>query len=50
MKGIIVKKYGGSDVLEYADLPDPFPEKSQVLIEAHGASVTYADVKARKGE
>ncbi len=50
MKGIIVKKYGGSDVLEYADLPDPIPEKSQVLIEAHGASVNYADVKARKGD
>ena len=50
MKGIIVKKFGGSDVLEYADLPDPIPEKSQVLIEVHGASVNYADVKARKGD
>ena len=50
MKGIIVKQYGGSDVLEYADLPDPIPDESQVLIEVHGASVNYADVKARKGD
>lgn len=50
MKGITVNKYGGSDVLEYADLPDPVPEVDQVLIEVHGASVNYADIKARKGD
>ncbi|NNF47107.1 MAG: NADPH:quinone oxidoreductase family protein [Desulfofustis sp.] len=50
MKGITVKKYGSSDVLEYTDLPDPVPEIDQVLIEVHGASVNYADIKARKGE
>lgn len=50
MKGIIVNKYGGSDVLEYVDLREPIPEESQVLIEVHGASVNYADIKARKGD
>ena len=50
MKGITIKNHGGTDVMEYVDIPDPFPENSQVLIEVRGASVDYADIKARKGD
>ena len=50
MKGITIKNHGGTDVMEYVDIPDPFPENNQVLIEVRGASVNYADIKARKGD
>jgi NADPH2:quinone reductase len=36
-------------VLEYKDLPEPVPEAGQVLIEVRGASVNFADIKARLG-
>lgn len=49
MKGIQVSKFGKPEVLEYRDLPDPFLEPDQVLIEVRGASVNFADVKARSG-
>ncbi|MBT8361797.1 MAG: NADPH:quinone oxidoreductase family protein [Desulfobacterales bacterium] len=50
MKGIHVTKYGGADVLQYLDLPDPVPEAHQVLIKVKGASVNFADIKARSGK
>jgi NADPH:quinone reductase len=49
MKGILVSRLGASDVLEYKDLPEPVPEADQVLIEVRGASVNFADIKARSG-
>ena len=49
MKGIQISRFGTSEVLEYGDLPDPIPESDQVLIEVRGASVNFADVKARSG-
>lgn len=49
MKGILVSRLGASDVLEYKDLPEPVPEAGQVLIEVRGASVNFADIKARSG-
>ncbi len=49
MKGIQVTRLGGPEVLEYKDLPDPVPESHQVLIEVRGASVNFADTKARSG-
>ena len=47
MKGIIVEKFGGPEVLAYRDLDDPQPQANQVLIRVHSAGVNYADVKAR---
>ncbi|MBT8361792.1 MAG: NADPH:quinone oxidoreductase family protein [Deltaproteobacteria bacterium] len=49
MKGIQVSKLGGADVLEYKELPDPRPEPHQVLIQVRGASVNFADTRARSG-
>jgi NADPH2:quinone reductase len=49
MKGIQVSRLGTSEVLEYKDLPEPLPEAGQVLIEVRGASVNFADIKARSG-
>ena len=47
MKGILVEKFGGPDVLAYRDLDDPLPKANQVRIRVHGAGVNFADVKAR---
>jgi len=49
MKAIQVARFGTSEVLEYRDIPDPVPEAGQVLIEVRGASVNFADTKARSG-
>lgn len=49
MKGILVSEFGGPEVLNYTDLQDPVPGAGQVLIEVRGASVNYADIKARSG-
>lgn len=49
MKGILVRRFGGPEVLEYVDLPEPTPEADQVLISVEGASVNFADLKARSG-
>ena len=47
MKGIIVAKFGGPEVLAYGDIDDPQPQADQVLIRVHSAGVNFADVKAR---
>jgi len=47
MKGIIVTKFGGPEVLAYRDIDDPQPQADQVLIRVHSAGVNFADVKAR---
>ena len=49
MKGILVSEFGGPEVLRYTELQDPVPGADQVLIEVRGASVNYADIKARSG-
>jgi NADPH2:quinone reductase len=49
MKAILIKKFGGPEVLTYADLDDPQPAADQVLIRVHTVGVNFADVKARIG-
>lgn len=50
MRAILVTRFGVPEVMEYRDLPDPIPESNQVLIEVRGASVNFADIKARSGD
>jgi NADPH:quinone reductase-like Zn-dependent oxidoreductase len=49
MKGILIKEFGGSEVLAYTDIDDPQPAADQVLIWVHTLGVNFADVKARTG-
>lgn len=49
MRGIEIAEFGAAEVLHYGELQDPTPESDQVLIEVRGASVNYADIKARSG-
>ncbi len=49
MKGVVVEKFGGPEVLVYRDLDDPRPKANQVLMRVHRAGVNFADTKARVG-
>ena len=50
MKAMFFRGFGGPEVLEYGELPDPAPGPGEVVIDIHAASVNAADWKMRKGE
>lgn len=50
MKAIRYDRYGGPEVLEYADCDKPVAGPGQVLIRIHAASVNPIDWKLRSGE
>ena len=43
MKAIKVSKFGGPEVMEYVDVPDPIPGENEELIEVTSIGVNYAD-------
>src|SRR6201982_265597 len=49
MKAVYIQKFGGPEVLQYGDLPDPSAGPGQVVVDAHAASVNGADWKVRAG-
>ena len=49
MKATFFRRYGGPDVLEYGELPDPAAAAGEVLVAVHAASVNAADWKMRAG-
>jgi NADPH2:quinone reductase len=49
MKGIKVERYGGPEVLEYGDLPDPAPGAGEVLVRVRIAGVNFTDIYQRTG-
>jgi len=49
MKAIQYARYGGPEVLEFCDLPDPVAAEDGVLIEIHACSVAPGDCKLRQG-
>lgn len=50
MKACFFRRYGGPEVLEYGDVPDPVPAAGEILVRIHAASVNAADWKMRAGE
>ena len=50
MKACFFRKYGGPEVLEYGDWPDPTPAPGEVLVNIHAASVNAADWKMCAGQ
>jgi len=49
MKAVRFNRFGGPEVLEIADLPDPHPGTGQVRIAVRAAGVNPSDWKKRKG-
>ncbi len=49
MKAISFRRYGGPEVLDYGELPDPVPAAGEILVEVHAASINAADWKMRAG-
>ena len=49
MKAIRIHEFGGLDVLNWEDAPDPEPRPHQVLIKVDAAGVNYADLMRRGG-
>ena len=50
MKAFILERYGKSEPLRMADLPEPEPREGEVLVKVCAASVNILDSKIRSGE
>jgi NADPH:quinone reductase-like Zn-dependent oxidoreductase len=50
MKASFFRAFGGPEVLQYGDLPDPVPAAGEVVVDIHAASVNAADWKMRAGQ
>jgi NADPH:quinone reductase-like Zn-dependent oxidoreductase len=50
MKATFFRKYGGPEVLEYGELPNPVPAAGEVLVDVHATSINAADWKMRGGQ
>ena len=49
MKAVIFKQHGGSDVLEYTDVPDPKVRPNEVLVEVKACALNHLDIFVRDG-
>ncbi len=49
MKAIAIRQYGGPEVVEYTDLPDPKVGPDSVLVRVRAAGVNPVDWKIREG-
>ena len=49
MKAIVVREYGGPEVLKFEDYPDPVTGRGEVLVRVAAASVNPIDCKRRAG-
>jgi NADPH:quinone reductase len=49
MRAVVAQRPGGPEVLEVVDVPVPVAGAGEVLLQAHMASVNFADVYRRRG-
>lgn len=49
MKAIQIRAFGGPEVMEFVETPEPMPGPNEVVVEVHAASVNPADCKMRDG-
>jgi NADPH:quinone reductase-like Zn-dependent oxidoreductase len=50
VKAVFIEKFGGAEVLQYGDRPDPVAAEGEVVVDVIAASVNAADWKVRAGE
>lgn len=49
MKAVRYERFGGPEVLDYVDLPDPVPGPRELLIEPAAIGVNFPDIRERLG-
>ena len=49
MKAVRIHQYGGPEVLQYEDVPDPVLRKDQVLVQVKACAMNHLDLWVRKG-
>src|SRR5690348_5342131 len=49
MKAVQYERFGGPEVLQYVDVPDPAPGPREVLIQTVGIGVNFPDIRERLG-
>ena len=49
MKAIVITQYGGPEVLQFQERPDPKPAPSRVIIEVKAFGLNHAEVYFRRG-
>lgn len=49
MRAAVIRRHGGPEVLEIADVPRPKPGSDQVLIAVHAAALNHLDLWTRSG-
>jgi NADPH:quinone reductase-like Zn-dependent oxidoreductase len=50
MKAVVIRAYGGPEVLKLEELPDPIPGPGEILIKVVATSVNPIDTKLRSGQ
>jgi NADPH2:quinone reductase len=50
VKAIQIDRFGGPEVLEYRDVPDPVPGEGEVVVEVSRAGVNFADTHATRND
>jgi NADPH2:quinone reductase len=50
MHAVIFERYGGPEVLEYREVPDPEPADGQVRVDVEAVGVNYRDVYEREAD
>jgi NADPH:quinone reductase-like Zn-dependent oxidoreductase len=49
MKAIVIREFGGSEVLRYESLPTPKPRDTEVLVRLHAVGVNHMEIDVREG-
>jgi NADPH:quinone reductase len=49
MKALIFESFGGTDVLQYKEIPDPTIKENEILVRMKAIGLNFADIYRRKG-
>jgi NADPH:quinone reductase len=50
VRAILVQEFGGPEVMELTDVPDPHPEDGQVVVDVARAGINFADTHATRDD